>query len=213
MKLSPGYQSHYSEFHSLEWMECSLTSHNTSNSQTLTSLVETQGSWVLIYLTSNHTSFATRRNSFSDDRCTSQTHLLGWARLMTPQGSWPNKLSQPAGKHRSQPVHPRPQGNEFIHVLKGVFQRRPEVGKTKRRPWGLCFDPMSSHHFSFPFMCPKVKYFFVKKKSTTTNKKDWCWITIYSYSCLTKLLPSSHNFLRVFSPPFPLLYHDTSVII
>lgn len=50
-----------------------------SNCQTPTSLAGAQGSWVLSHLTSNHPSCATKRNSFSDDRCTSGPYLLGWA--------------------------------------------------------------------------------------------------------------------------------------
>lgn len=107
-----------------------VRSQNTSNSQTHTSLAGTQGSGAPTHLTSNHTWFAVRRNSLSDDRCTSGTHLLGRALSHDHSG----ELTQEAfPTSREMFIDLR----LFIHIkeinAKGSFLRKHTSEKDQRR--------------------------------------------------------------------------------
>ena len=138
-------------------MVCSLTSQYTSNSQTCTSLAGVQGSRALTHLTSNHTSFAMRRNSLFDDRCTSGTHLLG--RTLSHDHS--GELTQqdfPTSRKMFIDL------SLFIHILKemnaeGSFLRKTRGEKDQRRHQDVLI-PCSSIVFSFsPIQPPKNKIY------------------------------------------------------
>lgn len=125
-------------------MECSLTSQNTSNSQTRTGLAGTQGSQALTHLTSNHTLFAVRRNSLSDDRCTSGTHLLGGA------------LSHDHSEELTQQAFPTSRMfidlSLFIHILKemnaeGSYLRKTRSEKDQRRHQDILTPCVSTFFF------------------------------------------------------------------
>lgn len=117
----------------------------------------------------------------------------------TPAGqgtvSWPLRGTDPTSLpnqqknvYRSQPIHSYPQGNE----CSGILSMKDQKWERPEEVWD-CLNSMSIHCFvCFLILLthPKIKYIFEKGK-----KKDWCWITIYSYKCFTKLLPWGYNFL------------------
>lgn len=53
--------------------------------------------------------------------------------LMTTQGNWPDKISQPAGKYQSQLIHSHSQGNE----CRGIREFSREDQKEERPEGGI----------------------------------------------------------------------------
>lgn len=146
-----------------------VRSQNTSNSQTHTSLAGTQGSGAPTHLTSNHTWFAVRRNSLSDDRCTSGTHLQGRALSHDHSG----ELTQQAfPTSREMFIDLR----LFIHIkeinAKGSFLRKHTSEKDQRRHQDVLIPCPSTVFFSLLLTHPTVKYILAEKEKK--KKKDWC---------------------------------------
>lgn len=129
---------------------------------------------------------------------------------MTTQGNWPNKLSQIAGKHQSQAIHPYPQGNEGRGIRE--FLGKSRDGKKQRESLGLRFNPMSIHHFFLPTHPPKNKiYNFGEggggRGKTGAESPSTHMLVLQNY------YPKVIMFYRCLALLFPLLSHRASLII